>query len=516
MVGVNLVQSLEEFRALRDRRALRPDVLRGLVAAASSVLLIHDPRDHVARRVAVRLLGEIATLDNGGLSRIGRRAIFAELVEPLADAFTPDAAARYDMLFAPLIQLCRRDPAGKRLDEVLAQFGIRSEADLLKRKAFISRLRPFPRGGRERVRKVFVLSRVTVGADVAVTSVVLTKMKLIFPHAEIALVGSAKTQELFGGDARITFVTVPYPRHGGLRERLEAWVEVVDMLGDATKGLQPSEHLVVDPDSRYTQLGLLPVTRDHRAYRFFDSRGFSSPGRRSLTRLTAAWLDEVFGASERPLYAYVHLRDRDRQFAEGLREQLRSRHERPFVAVSFGVGGNPRKRISDDFESGMLHQLLADGNLVILDKGLAEETERANRLLRALSERGKRVVEIGEGANPSLVGARGPRCDIVAWQGGIGGFSALIGASRSYVGYDSGFQHVAGALGVPLVDIFVGAPNARFARRWRPCSRVPARVIDVGQDVVASSTAVRRLLRRAAQAHRELSRHGRSRLTRQG
>lgn len=516
MIGVNLGQSLEEFRALRARQALRADVLQRLVADTSSVLLTLHPRDRVARRVAVRLLGEIATLEDGDLSSIGRRAIFAELVEPLGDAFTPDAAARYDLLFAPLIQLCRRDPGGERLDQALAQFGVRSEEDLLKRKTRISRLRPFPRGGRERVRKVFALSRVTVGADVAVTSVVLTKMKLIFPNAEIVLVGSAKTEELFGGDARITFLTVPYPRHGGLRERLEAWVDVVDMLRGATKALQPGEHLVVDPDSRFTQLGLLPVTGDHRAYRFFDSRGFSSPGRGSLARLTAAWLDEVFGASERPLYPYVHLRDRDRKFAEGLRERLRSRDERPFVAVSFGVGGNPRKRISDDFEAGMLHELLAHGNLVILDKGLGEETERANCLLRAFSERGKKVVEIGEGSSASFVGAREPRCDIVAWQGGVGGFSALIGASRSYVGYDSGFQHVAAALRVPLVDIFVGAPNARFARRWRPCSRVPACVIDVDPDVVASSTAVRILLRRAVDAHRQLSRQGRSRLTRQG
>src|SRR5262249_37846271 len=133
-----------------------------------------DPRsgDRVARRRAVRLLGEIAALEDGALSSVGRRAIFAALVEPLGDAFTPDAAARYDVLFAPLIQHCRRDAGGERLDQTLARFGVRREADLLKRKALVSRPRPFSRGDRERIRKVFVLSRVTVGADVAVTSVV--------------------------------------------------------------------------------------------------------------------------------------------------------------------------------------------------------------------------------------------------------------------------------------------------------------------------------------------------------
>jgi ADP-heptose:LPS heptosyltransferase len=114
------------------------------------------------------------------------------------------------------------------------------------------------------------------------------------------------------------------------------------------------------------------------------------------------------------------------------------------------------------------------------------------------------VVEIEESA-ALPVGARASWGDIVAWRGGVGGFGALIGVSRSYVGYDSAFQHIAAALRVPLVDVFVGAPNARFARRWRPCSRVAARVIDVGHDVVTSPTAARALLRRAMDAHRDVS-----------
>ena len=68
-------------------------------------------------------------------------------------------------------------------------------------------------------RRIFVLSRVTLGADVAVTSVLMAAAKRRFPHAEIVFVGPRKNYELFAGDTRIHHAEVDY-RRGGLRERL--------------------------------------------------------------------------------------------------------------------------------------------------------------------------------------------------------------------------------------------------------------------------------------------------------
>ena len=41
-----------------------------------------------------------------------------------------------------------------------------------------------------------------------------------------------------------------------------------------------------------------------------------------------------------------------------------------------------------------------------------------------------------------------PRGQLLLCQGGLGPFTALVAASDLYVGYDSGFQHIAAALSV--------------------------------------------------------------------
>ena len=70
-------------------------------------------------------------------------------------------------------------------------------------------------------KRVFVLSRITLGADVAVTSVILDAAKRRFPAREITLAGPRKNYELFAGDPRIGHAPIDYVR-GGLRERFAA------------------------------------------------------------------------------------------------------------------------------------------------------------------------------------------------------------------------------------------------------------------------------------------------------
>jgi ADP-heptose:LPS heptosyltransferase len=60
---------------------------------------------------------------------------------------------------------------------------------------------------------------------------------------------------------------------------------------------------------------------------------------------------------------------------------------------------------------------------------------------------------------------------LVAWQGGIGAFSALVAESNEYIGYDSAGQHIAAALGVPTLDVFGRNASPIFQERWRPTGR---------------------------------------------
>src|SRR5262249_56341332 len=70
--------------------------------------------------------------------------------------------------------------------------------------------------------------------------------------------------ELFEADARIEHLPIAYPRGGSLRERLDAWRAL-------RQALSQPQSIVIDPDSRLTQLGLAPVCAEQDYY-FFESR----------------------------------------------------------------------------------------------------------------------------------------------------------------------------------------------------------------------------------------------------
>ncbi|MGO4883272.1 MAG: glycosyltransferase family 9 protein [Bryobacteraceae bacterium] len=276
-------------------------------------------------------------------------------------------------------------------------------------------------------RAIFVLSRVTLGADVAVTSVILDAAKRRFPEAAIYLAGPRKNWELFAGDPRILHLPVNY-RRGTLGERLAAAPEL-------RESLARPDSIVVDPDSRLTQLGLLPVCPEERYY-FFESRAYGGDGDDPLPTLTAQWAQQTFGIPDASPYVAV---------AVGQTSGLSQRG----IAISLGVGENPAKRIADPFEADLLKLLAGTGAALCVDLGAGgEEAARVERVIAA-----------------SGVPAQ-------TWRGSFAGFAAIIARSKLYVGYDSAGQHVAAACGTPLISVFAGFPCTRMLARWRPAGHV--------------------------------------------
>ena len=115
------------------------------------------------------------------------QALFGTLVEGLADRFEPALCDAYARLFAQA--LAAVDPSWDAVSLVARYERVR---------------RPRPVTGKPQ--RVFVLSRVTLGADVAITSVLLAAAKRRFPHAEIVFVGPRKNYELFARDAHVHHV----------------------------------------------------------------------------------------------------------------------------------------------------------------------------------------------------------------------------------------------------------------------------------------------------------------------
>ncbi len=343
--------------------------------------------------------------DDPFVARAATRALFSIVIEQLGDRFEPALCDVYARLFAYVIS--------KALPDYNAE-------ELLLRYGRIRQVRRFPGG---QVDKVFVLSRVTLGADVAVTSMALAAAKERFPHAEIRLVGPEKNAELFAEDPRIKPVALPYGRASLLRERLRAASELLGAVDEPGA-------IVIDPDSRLTQLGLIPLGEDDARYFFFESRAFGGELDASLPQLTAEWLTEVFDVGKQAPYV-----------APAKQPKIAD------ITVSWGVGDNAQKRVDGEFEYAILADLLKRDRPILLDRGAGgEEAGRVDDLVRRL----------------------GAPANLHIHDGSYASFASHIIQSQLYVGYDSAGQHVAAAAGVPLVSVFKGYVCDRMLARWRP------------------------------------------------
>jgi ADP-heptose:LPS heptosyltransferase len=323
---------------------------------------------------------------------------FRVIVESLADSFDPVEAAAYEELMRAWIP-----PA--------------------------ARIRPIVP---ERVETVYVLSRVTLGADIKITSIILDAMRERFGGVDIFLVANRKSAELFASDAGIEHIEADYPRTGPVSQRIEFAHEL-------RRRLEGANRIVVDPDSRMTQLGLIPACEPEH-YFHFPSRTANSAA--NLTELTQHWLQETFGESGR---AYI------------APPRIPVRGDPPNAAISLGVGENDSKRIGGDFEAQLIRALGEKYRTVWIDRGIG-------------GEEAQRVAAAAEAA--------GCMERIRFWEGSFAGFASIISQCDFYAGYDSAGQHAAAAAGVPLASFFAGAPSERFRQRWSPSGPGRIQVID--------------------------------------
>jgi hypothetical protein len=460
---------LAELRAGRDAGTLSADHVKTMADSAAALILSHFDATGEPLRDSVTALCEITALADPELSHLGVEALFPNLVENLNDTFDPRLCSLYDRLFAQVISFYRRLPEAARFDAKLQELQVPDESALLARKQKLSTPPAFP-ASRGAVKKIIILSRVTVGADVAVTGVFLARLRRRFPAAELVLAGAAKLRELFGGDGGVRVREVEYGRRGGLPARFESWVGLTELVADELRGLRPGEYAIFDPDSRLTQLGLLPLLAPEReadSYFFFESRGYVSPGAEAVGELASRWLSEVFGSAE-TTYPAIFLLPELSAFGRQVADRLRGDRRRRLTALSFGVGGNARKRLSDSFEVE-LADYLSRNSALILDKGAGpDEIAQADRIIAALREAGRTVVELREPDLPTSLPDEIRSADVLAFEGGIGAFASLIAACDQYVGYDSAGQHIAAALGVRTLTVFVNSGSDTFARRWQP------------------------------------------------
>jgi hypothetical protein len=475
--------ALDEFRRLRGQRKLTPEEARRLALHAAALFKDHYTKSRAYLPDAITLLTELAIHPDPALSSVGARALFPELVEWSADWFNPTYCRLYDRLFAQVIDICRHLPQNRALDFGLHGYGLASADDFLARREAQRAGRPALNPGAERVKKILVLSRITFGAEVAITSVVLRKMRQLYPEAEQVILGAPVVGQMFAGEDAVRVQDAHYPRGGSLLERFNSWPALTQTVADELAGLDADEYLIIDPDSRLTQLGLLPITSNEARYLFFESRGYGGEGDERISQLAARWLEERFGPlpdnEKEPALPFVSLSPQHNALADAVRSALRS-NRRPLVCVNFGVGDNAAKLVGEGFEVDLLWALLEQGARVTFAKGVGdEERARADRHLGRLRARQTPIAEVQASDLDALPPAsRLRRANLIAWQGELGAFCAVIAAADLYIGYDSAGQHIAAALGRPTIDIFADDSIPMVVTRWTPTGTAPVHVIE--------------------------------------
>lgn len=353
-------------------------------------------------------------------SNAGSTALFRDLVEPLADAFEFRLVNAYVHIFSRVIAAALPDEdfdAGALIERFMR---------IRKPRKFV--------GNPESVENVFVLSRVTIGADIAITSRILRAAFVHFPNARIHFVGPRKNFEIFEPEIGIDLIELPYKRTGTLTERLSVYPVL-------RAALSVKDALIIDPDSRLSQLGLLPLGEEEN-YFFFESRSWWGDEDMPLGEMTERWLEQTF---EVPLHVpVVAVEDRLEGFD---------------VTISLGVGENPEKAMPWPFEPRLLQMLVDRGLRVLIDTGAGgDEADRVH----------KAIAEVRPGANGS----------VTPYYGSFKEFASEINASELYIGYDSAGGHAACALGVPALLLFKGYPNERFMIRWIPWGDGELEVLD--------------------------------------
>ncbi len=277
---------------------------------------------------------------------------------------------------------------------------------------------------------VYVLSRVTLGADIKIVSPILDAMKRRFPDARIVFVANGKSAELFEDNPRIENLRADYPRSGPVAAR-------VDFAQELKSRLSGANLIVIDADSRMSQLGLIPLC-EWKHYFHFSSRTVGVE-ESNLSDLVNDWLQSTFGVTGT---AYI------------APKKVTIQRQGRCAAVNLGVGENESKRIGGDFETNLLNAIGSKYETVFVDRGAGGE--EASRVTAAVD-------------NSAIAGR------VRYWEGGFAGFASIIAQSDLYVGYDSGGQHAAAAAGVPLICIFAGAASERFRQAMAGAGRLMAK-----------------------------------------
>ena len=451
--------------------------------------------DHYEKEY-IDLLCEIATFNpDPELTHPAGAALFGIIIEQLCDDYQDFQFDTYSQVMTQIISYCRTLPEGAVLHELLNEHNITNHRELFNyahgvhyKQYHFKPVRP--------IHRIFLLSRITIGADIAIISVMTQRLMKQFPDAEIVIIGSDKLKEVFGGNPRVRICRLDYKRRGGLLPRLQTWIEVSDIIKAESASQSPDRILIIDPDSRITQLGLLPLGEDQNYFYFNSHPESSTTPKASIADITNQWLNRVFGSVDF-CYPQISLTSDVCHQVTKFERAVRKAGCKNIVVVNLGVGGNDQKRLGLEFEIKLMLRLLEDcETVVVFDMGYGDdEWNRAERILAEVRNNKVSAQQLQFDQIDQVHLSHG----IVGVQSGIGQMAGLISCADEFIGYDSACQHMAAALRIPTLTIFAGTNNPRFIHRWSACGQETTKIVHINSHLEMDASMIDGIVERIMQ-----------------
>ena len=451
-------------------------------------------------------IDQLCTLayNNQEVSGPALTALYVSIIEVLCDDFSRAGTELTAIVLARILTFVRATEEGRETDRLLKKFGFSKSSDLLQRYATLLIPQPIDQVARKKIKKILIPSRVTVGADVVITGILTHRLHRAFPEATIIQEGPDHLPQLFAELDRLTHVPLPYTRRGSIIDRITIWPHLQAIAEQEQQTLAHDQLLVVDSDSRLTQLGLLPLVKGNNT-RLFPSRinlsGIELP---SLPEMVNSWCDKVFGKDDYQ-WPTISLLEHHRRIAQHF---IGNRDNIFLVVLSLGVGSNERKRIPDPFEEELIRALMElEDTVIIIDSGKQQcGVQRAEKLLKAAESASVPTTFLHEN---ELAHRKLPfRHGAIGFQGSIGAMGALMQQAHGFFGYDSCCQHMAAALDKPSVIVFAGAPNDRFLSRWSSQGKKrQTRTIAVKTDTVYTPGRINSLVNETIEIFEQIHRN---------
>lgn len=393
------------------------------------------------------------------------------IIESLCDDFSDFGVSLSSEVLTRILQFIRTTPMGDELDRLLNNFGFTSSEEMLQRYKTISHQKPLSASDKKKVKKILILSRVTAGADIAITGVIIKRLSQSFPAANLVLIGPSHLREMFGSTPNSCYLTFIYKNDGTLFEKMTSWPKLLTIIEKESLSYQPGEVLLFDPDSRLSQLGLLPLIDDQYTFNF-PSRVCQPENlqAKNLSFLANHWLNKVL-SEDKTIYPKLSFTAGKASLFTKFYNTLKRGGCEFVVTINFGVGNNPAKKLSGHFEEALLDTLLQTPNtVVVLDTGRgSNELQRVKHLLSVFKNKNIATTQITTKSITTVqdIFTHG----LVAFKGPLGALGEMIDATDCFIGYDSCGQHLANATRTPAVILFAGAPTTRFIHRWAPTNK---------------------------------------------